>query len=297
MATGTTLLLAPLFALLVHPTASAPPPRVGRTGVRIQPSYLRGIGLRRMQMPVTNGAARERDVWLGLRGRARHVPFARDPQIPDAIVQAEANSNKQRPLRFGGYGLFGVYGVAVVLSNLGIIDDALPLKFFDSQPISLGMGAVASLLSSYFISTELDQKEKNIERIWAEVKRRKESGSLGQPSAAQATTTSSKASKSKKRNKKQKKTKGFGDSAPTSPQPTTASATAKDDIPMIGKPEPEQKPGMMDGLVSGMQESMQQANVMAKMQALELNAALEDRGLLPRLNETTNASAAESDDA
>ena len=65
---------------------------------------------------------------------------------------------------------------------------------------------------------------------------------------------------------------------------------------MIGKPEPEQKPGVMDGLVSGMQESMQQANVMAKMQALELNAALEDRGLLPRLNETTSASA-RSDDA
>lgn len=111
---------------------------------------------------------------------------ARDPNIPNVVVEAEANSNKQRPLRFAAYGLFALYGLAVMLGNIGVLEDdmALPLTFFDrsnkilslvgypktcinlSQPASLAIGVVATCLSAYFYSSEIDQREQNIARIW-----------------------------------------------------------------------------------------------------------------------------------
>mmetsp|Transcript_21959 Transcript_21959/g.30761 ORF Transcript_21959/g.30761 Transcript_21959/m.30761 type:complete len:246 (-) Transcript_21959:197-934(-) len=47
------------------------------------------------------------------------------------------------------------------------------------------------------------------------------------------------------------------------------------------------KVGIVDGLLGSVKDSMQQANAMARVQALEINSALEDRGVLPRLNQTS----------
>jgi len=46
------------------------------------------------------------------------------------------------------------------------------------------------------------------------------------------------------------------------------------------------KAGIVDGLLGSVKDTMQQANAMARVQALEINSALEDSGVLPRLNQT-----------
>ncbi|GAB5369719.1 hypothetical protein AAMO2058_001429600 [Amorphochlora amoebiformis] len=251
--------------------------------------------------------------------RVRRIPgFARDPQIPDAIVKAEANSNKQRPLRFAGYALFGAYGLAVMLSNSDLLPlEELPtLTFFDrpardrvllwvveikadgsflgklcnfrmttSQPLNLAIGALALGLASYFTSSEIDLREQNIDRIWAEVQKRREIGSLGENKDF---STPKQISGKKRKKKDKRKKKGFGSSAPAISKDTSSSSRSE---AIFGKPEPEieEKEGLLGGIASSLQDTVQQANIAAKYQALELNAALEDRGILPKLNQTQDA--------
>jgi len=171
--------------------------------------------MRRPDSWVDRGTSASLSSITGVAGRRRRrramATHARDPSIPDVIVEAERKSNQQRPLRFAGYGLFGLYGAAVVLSNAGMLpeDLTLPLTFFDSEAVSLGIGGVAAVLSAYFINTEIEQREQNINRIWEEVQRRKETGTFGVKDSVTSQQKTG-AGKKKKKQKRAKAKKGFG---------------------------------------------------------------------------------------
>eukprot|EP00471_Norrisiella_sphaerica_P002895 CAMPEP_0184480302 /NCGR_PEP_ID=MMETSP0113_2-20130426/1796_1 /TAXON_ID=91329 /ORGANISM="Norrisiella sphaerica, Strain BC52" /LENGTH=268 /DNA_ID=CAMNT_0026858689 /DNA_START=320 /DNA_END=1126 /DNA_ORIENTATION=+ len=253
--------------------------------------------MRRPDSWVDRGTSASLSSITGVAGRRRRrramATHARDPSIPDVIVEAERKSNQQRPLRFAGYGLFGLYGAAVVLSNAGMLpeDLTLPLTFFDSEAVSLGIGGVAAVLSAYFINTEIEQREQNINRIWEEVQRRKETGTFGVKDSVTSQQKTG-AGKKKKKQKRAKAKKGFGGETQRS-----VDMQKSVDVPIqkperekfVGEVKEEVKSGMFDGIVGSVKDSVQQANTMARVQALQLNEALEDRGVLPRLNETAKA--------
>eukprot|EP00466_Bigelowiella_natans_P020801 jgi/Bigna1/89575/estExt_fgenesh1_pg.C_510153 len=236
--------------------------------------------------------------------RPRLSPSARDPSIPDVIIEAEKNSNKQRPFRFAGYGLFGAYGAAVVLSNAGVMSEELSssfplLTFFDSQPVSLAIGGLAAALSVYFVSTEIEQREQNIVRIWEEVQKRAQQGTLGQKQQQQQQQTADdKQTRTKKKKGKKSSSRNRGFSRSTAEKqaevvgvdstPTAASMQQRQQQEEKKEEEEEggRKAGIVDGLLGSVKDTMQQANAMARVQALEINSALEDSGVLPRLNQT-----------
>mmetsp|Transcript_22404 Transcript_22404/g.33391 ORF Transcript_22404/g.33391 Transcript_22404/m.33391 type:complete len:280 (-) Transcript_22404:238-1077(-) len=228
-------------------------------------------------------------------GRKREIlARARDPNIPQQIVDAEANASKQRPLRIGGYGLFGVYGLAVILNNLGFIplEDDMKLTFFDNDGLNLAVGGLAMGLASYFINSELELREENIQRIWDEVQKR--GGPQGLKAQEPVPSGFSQAKGKKKKKKNKRSTKGFSDVMAS----TTTEATLQESKPasssvepVFGKPEPEKpkEEGLIDGALNSLQNTFLQANAAAKFQAMEINTALEDKGILPRLNATSTS--------
>jgi hypothetical protein len=192
--------------------------------------------------------------------------------IPDEIIEAEAKSAGGRGPRLAVAGtvatattVFGAAQAAVTQNaNLAGVVPSL----FDSPPATLAISFGVAGGCAALINAELETKKANQRRIWEAVKAKKKTLSAKGPSRAQ------------------RRQRGGGkvaklepvSAAPPSPSPSPPPAPAPAAAPAAGGGEGGG--GFLEGLVAKVETAFPEANAMAANSALQLNAALEERGIL-----------------
>lgn len=209
--------------------------------------------------PSRGGAVSRATVAMGIEG------------VPREVIEAEAKATAGRPIRLAGtfaLGSLSVASAALCVSSLAgqpqAVELAKNLLPFGNVPISLGVNVVLAGTCAWVYQQELETKEKNIQRIWEEVQRRKAAGSKKKRQKKAVAKTPAEM-------RQQAREKGAAPlEAPPPPPPPLAQ-------PPLAQPTPE--PGLFEKIASS--SFMEQANTMAKVQAMSLNDALEQRGVLP----------------
>jgi len=192
---------------------------------------------------------------------------------PREVIEAEDKATPARKFRLAGIAALGSACTASAVLSIAaasgqaqartMADAVLP---FGNEYLSLAADAIIIGGCGWTWNEEMQTRERNIERIWEEVQRRR-----GSASGVNRQDRRSKA--------KFKKSKGFGDS------PRDSSATTTPVLP---------PPSLSSGSTRGVMKSagvmkqaksfFDEANAMAKAQAIQLNADLEARGVLAPLD-------------
>jgi hypothetical protein len=225
-------------------------------------------------------------------------------EVPPEIREAEGKTPAAsgRGLRFAAFAVLGALAVATGVIYLGsalgfeAVDDlADALVPFDNLYLGLAVDGGVITTCVWLWRQEETTREENVQRIWAEVQRRRAAPAKGKkevgfkkkrkasrPGAATAASSS-----------------GFG----SSPAPPEAAAAAPPAAPPPPPPPPPPAAPPPEPPAGGFQkmwdEMYEQADSLGRAQALSLNSALEDRGVLPKLQtpEEGSASAAAPDAA
>jgi len=184
--------------------------------------------------------------------------------VPAEVLEAERKATPGRRPRLAGTVALGVLSAAsaglCVATLTGqpwaaeIAENVLP---FGNAPVSLAVNVVLSGTCVWVYQQELETREQNIQRIWEEVQRRKAQGGVS--------------GKAKKRNKtpaQLRQPQGFVPARSPPPPPS----------PPPPAPPPAVAPGFFERL--GSSQFMEEANAMARVQAMSLNDALEEKGVL-----------------
>jgi len=227
------------------------------------------------------------DIRSARRGVSLIAAAADEEDIPDEIWDAEEKANPQRKIRLGVYAFLGLGALLFATGRISALTDPQvgPLGEI-MQPsifgILLDISAIG--IAAYFAYEDLKNRDENVKRIWEEFKAKKAAGPSG--------------GSKKKRSSPQSTTKGFGAApalAPSSGKSSgkwekvpPASSTKVDNITSSKLVEEGKKPKMF----SGFSDLLDQANNDARIQALQMNNALEDAGVLGKLptSATTSAS-------
>ena len=210
-----------------------------------------------------------------------------DDKPPPEVIEAEAKAMPNRPVRLGvAVGAIGLSLLTGIIAggNLANVQEAVNLRdliLFDNPVLTLAIDTVIGGISAWSIQQELETKEKNIQRIWEEVQRRRSGGAA------------SGANRSQRRAKKVEAPKpmftgGDGFSTPPSPPPSKKAPKPSPAPPTQPPPSAPAPPaaaptdgGLAGGLFGKAKSFLDEANELGKTQALALNAQLEDKGVLP----------------
>jgi hypothetical protein len=199
--------------------------------------------------------------------------------VPSEVIEAEAKATPGRPARLAGtiaLGALSAASAALCVATIAgqpqaaeLAENVLP---FGNVPVSLAVNLVLCGTCGWVYKEELQTREQNILRIWDEVQRRKSAAGRPEKNKKQKRAPA----KTPAELRQQAKQQGFSASfqaslVPPSPPPPP---------PPAASPQADQ-PGFLEKLASS--PFMEQANAMAKVQAMSVNAALEERGVLPTL--------------
>jgi hypothetical protein len=176
---------------------------------------------------------------------------AADDEAPPEVVEAEANATPYRKWRLAAAGVgvgASAVSAAVALGVLaGVGDDLAPVLPFESPVAALLIDTTIGGACLWAWSKEQETKRLNIQRIWEEVRRRQQGGAPAAGSNRSQRRAEKKGATSRRR-------------APPAPAPTSASPS------------------------NPFGEFFEQANALGRAQAVDLNARLEDAGVLPPLS-------------
>jgi len=218
------------------------------------------------------------------------VAMAGPPLVPKEIRDAEEKTPAAagRGLRFAAFAALGGLAVAtgvVYLAaavGIGAVDElAEALVPFDNLYLGIALDGGVIATCVWLWRQELNTREENVQRIWAEVQRRRNS-----PKGSKAGRKEEGFTKKRKASRGSAKrdappargagagAAGFGSSAVPAPAPPELPA-APPPAAEIGPP-----PG---GFQKMWGELYDQADSMGRAQAVSLNSALEERGVLPTI--------------
>lgn len=170
--------------------------------------------------------------------------------IPDEVWEAEAKSAPGRNIRLGIYAAVGGGSGLLAVGRINFLAAQEVRTLFDAIWPALDIGAVG--LAAYLAWEDLKNRDENVARIWSEVKKR------------QALAPA----KAKGKGKGMGASKGFGGKAVVVPAVVADSAPAEK-----GK----------GGIFSGVKNLVAEANAEARIQALQMNSTLEEKGLISKL--------------
>jgi len=206
--------------------------------------------------------------------RVERVSLLADEPPPPEVIEAEDKATPNRKYRLataaGAVGISSVAGGLAVASLAGqeIGQDVL---LFGSPFLTLGASTIIGGTGAWAWNEEQKTKRQNIARIWEEVQLRRRGGG-GAPGSG--------ANRSQRRAKKVPVAGGAMPGAGGFGQAPSAPTLAPKSPPSPPPTEPEQPGG---GLFAGVQSFFDEANAMGKAQAVNLNAQLEDAGVLKPL--------------
>mmetsp|Transcript_43293 Transcript_43293/g.109618 ORF Transcript_43293/g.109618 Transcript_43293/m.109618 type:complete len:312 (+) Transcript_43293:221-1156(+) len=208
--------------------------------------------------------------------------------IPQEVVDAEERSASGRNYRLAAFAAFGGLGAALTLTRIALNVTATPITNDFLQPSLFGelLDIIVVGTAGILWNSELSTKEENIQRIWDELKRRRaESGPqyVGKDDL-----------RKRKKDKKggQKRTKGFSQEMREMRMEQRQELAAKrgeegtEERPLKGTAQmgkQGKKAGATGGLIGGLKAAYDSANSAGRIQALQVNDALEEAGLLKPL--------------
>jgi hypothetical protein len=188
---------------------------------------------------------------------------------PPEVIDAEAKATPNRIYRLavaGGAAAISLVSAGATAATMTGALDSNDVLLFGNPYLTLGADLLVGGTGAWAFQQEMKTKEENIARIWEEVQRRRSGGAA---SGA---------------NRSQRRAKKVVQQQPAVPAPVGfASAPTKQPPPSPPPAEPatqatEAKGG---GLLDGAKAFFDEANAMGKANALNLNAKLEDAGVLP----------------
>lgn len=224
-------------------------------------------------------------------GRSRCTPvrlFAYKSEsgedIPQAVVDAEEKSAGGRQYRMAAMGLFGGLAGALSLTRvvLNVLGTPAPIEFLRPSLLGELLDIIVIGTAGILWNSELSTKEANIQRIWEEVKRRREQSGpkfIGKDELRQ-----------RKKDKKggRKAAKGFSQEMREMRREERREADAKSPYGEMPRQQTQEKSdneaGRAGGLLSNIKAAYKSANSAGRVQALQVNDALEEAGLLKPLS-------------
>lgn len=196
---------------------------------------------------------------------------AAEPPPPE-VIEAEANATPNRKYRLAGAATVGA--LAVTQAGLGVCslagveglaelgDNVLLFgNPFLTLLVDVGLAGTAGLTWQQEQAT----REANVARIWEEVQRRRKGGAKSGENRSQ---------------KRARKKPGAAKPVGMAPVAAAPPASAPPAPPPPASPPPGSAFG---GLAAKASSFFDEANAMGRASALELNAQLEERGVLPKL--------------
>ncbi len=229
------------------------------------------------------------------RAATHHIKAQQEP--PPAVVDAEKNATPMRKYRLAGIGALATLSAgsaALCLATLADADGARELADnilpFGNEYLSL-VGTSAILAGCAWAWGEEEKtRQANIQRIFEEVQRRKANGDLTRPVPADKG-----AKKKKKKSRLQNKTPAQAralqraSAAQSEAAPAKGKSAQADEGLRAAAPSPSAAGGLVGDFFA-------EANALARAQALSLNDALEERGVLPKLDQDAGQPEQEASD-
>lgn len=217
-------------------------------------------------------------VWVGAPARRSHSIDMSLEGVPPEVIEAEGKATPGRPPRLAGTIALGVLSsasaalcVATIAGQPQAAELAENMLPFGNAPVSLAVNLVLCGTCGWVYQQELQTREQNILRIWDEVQRRRSTAGESGKNRKQKRAPAKTPAELRQQARQQGATTSFQASPlPPPPPPPTAASLQADE------------PGFLEKLTSS--PFMQEANAMAKVQAMSLNAALEERGVLQTLD-------------
>ena len=206
------------------------------------------------------------------------------PELTKQVVEAEARAASGRTPRVAGtavLGLLAAASAAVAAGSLAgneqaaaLAEDVLP---FGSAPLSLLLDAGVGWACLWVYAQEMQTRDENLDRIWTELQQRR--------AAAAGANRAERRAKKVARERVFTGGGGFAASPPPPPPPAPASSLSP---PSAGAASEQDG----SGLLASVKDFWSEANELGRAGALNLNAQLEEQGVLPALEPLDEAAGA-----
>eukprot|EP00192_Tetraselmis_astigmatica_P019997 CAMPEP_0117677622 /NCGR_PEP_ID=MMETSP0804-20121206/16843_1 /TAXON_ID=1074897 /ORGANISM="Tetraselmis astigmatica, Strain CCMP880" /LENGTH=203 /DNA_ID=CAMNT_0005486917 /DNA_START=1 /DNA_END=613 /DNA_ORIENTATION=+ len=179
------------------------------------------------------------------------------------------------------FAVFGGLAGLLTLTRVGLNAAGIPPPAEFLQPSALGelLDIIVIGAAGLLWNQEVSIKDANVQRIWEEFKRRKDTA------ASQKIVTKGDLRKRRKQTKQSTRARGFSKGAQQA-NPSNKAEDAEAEPRLAGKAEEKvvQQPAKAGGLLGSVKSAIDSANTTGRVQALQINDSLEQAGILKPLN-------------
>ena len=214
-----------------------------------------------------------------------------DDEIPPSVYEAFDNATPNRKYRVAtaavGVSVSAISGGLAIAGLTGQYDNP-DVLLFGNAFVTLAADIIVGGTSAWALQQEERTKRENVDRIWQEVKRRRTGGAASGSNRSQR-----RAKKVEVAGGAMPGAGGFGAASPPrpAPRPPPAPRAPPPNPPAATKEDVSADDG---GLFAGVNAFMDEGNELGKAGAINLNAQLEDAGVLPPVVPSGAAEAAAS---
>ena len=199
---------------------------------------------------------------------------------PPQVVEAEKNATPNRKLRLAATAALATAATASAAISTAHLAHFQPADSIqasilpvDNEILSLTAAIVILASCNYVWVQEQKNREENVQRIWEEVKKRK----MKQAKSEKSNVRSKRPNKTQAQARRERSSKSRAENRARAEDRAQAEAVEWRDVPSPTVEKSTVSPALSDFFA--------EANALARAQAMQLNSALEDQGVLPRISE------------